>query len=287
MSKLTNRLGLPDALVRAIQNDPYDKGNADYSVTELLKPPRVRALTEKYKDQIEEDVEDSLYRLYGQLVHALLERANVKDLAEKRMFGKFSGKVLSGGFDNLTLDGEGILTDYKFTTVWKFKKDKGEDPEYAAQLNMLAALLMLNGYTVKKLQIVGLLRDFSQSEKNQSFNYPDNPIAIMPITMWPREKTTAFIEMRIAAHESAKQELPECTSDERWAKPDVYAVVKGQRAISGGVQFSLEAAEKLKAENPGTRIEFRPGISVRCQNYCSISKWCDQYQKTLKKDEAV
>src|SRR5688500_18951883 len=142
--KLTNKLGLPDAIIRAIQNDDYDKGECDYSVTELLKPPRVRALAEKHKADIEEDAEYQLYRLYGKLVHKILEQANVKDFAEKRIFAKFGDKVISGQFDNLTLDDSGVLSDYKMTTAWKFKKNAPPEPDWVAQLNMLTELLRLN-----------------------------------------------------------------------------------------------------------------------------------------------
>ena len=37
---LTNEHGAPEAFVRAIQNDPYTKDGADFSVTELIKPPQ-------------------------------------------------------------------------------------------------------------------------------------------------------------------------------------------------------------------------------------------------------
>ena len=31
MKELTNKAGLPEPIIRAIQNDPYDKGDADFS----------------------------------------------------------------------------------------------------------------------------------------------------------------------------------------------------------------------------------------------------------------
>ena len=41
---LTNKHNLPEAIVAAIMNDSYTKGDADISVTELLSPPQLRAL---------------------------------------------------------------------------------------------------------------------------------------------------------------------------------------------------------------------------------------------------
>jgi hypothetical protein len=286
VKKVTNKLGLPSAIVKAIINDPYSKGDSDYSVTELLKPPRLRRLTELHEHELEEDVEDSLYRLYGQIAHGILERGNSSDLAEKRFFADFNGKKISGQIDTLSLDSKKVLTDFKFTTVWKFKKDQPADQEWTAQLNMQLELLRRNGLDASALQIVGLIRDYRTREKLQfPDSYPDNAICIMPIEIWPRDKTTAFINMRIAEHEAAKVDLPNCSDNDRWAEPNIWAVMKGKKAIPGGKQFSQEAAEKMCSENAGTRVEFRKGTSKRCENYCAVSKFCVQYQSSLESKE--
>jgi len=283
--KFSNRLGLPQAIVNAMQNDPYSKNGADYSVTELLKPARIRALTEKHKEELSEDVEDGLYRLYGQIVHGILERGNAADLAEKRFFGTFSGKIVSGQIDTLTLDANEILSDFKFTTAYKFKPNQEPEPDWVSQMNLQLELLRINGYDAEKLQIVGLIRDHSKLEAKRSpDSYPQSPIAILDIPIWPREKTVAFINMRIAEHESAKQELPECSDSDRWAKKNAYAVVKGARAVNGGVQYSLAAAKEILKKHPGARIEFRPGENVRCANYCSVAQFCSQYQELIKQN---
>lgn len=286
MSKLTNIKGFPDALARAIENDSYDRGDSDYTVTQLLKPARLSALEEKHAHEIEEDVEKGLYRLYGQLVHALIERANATDLVEKRFFAEFVGKKVSAQVDNLSLIGK-VLSDYKFTTAWGFKADKGPKPEHVAQLNVQLELMRRNGLDAEKLQIVGLLRDWQIREAKADPNYPQAPVVVMDIPIWSREQTVSFIQMRIAEHVAARVFLPECSSEERWAKPDTWAVIKrGQkRAINGGVQFSKELAETISAKNPGTHVVFRPGESVRCSSYCPVAKFCTQFKKS-KEDES-
>jgi hypothetical protein len=92
--------------------------------------------------------------------------------------------------------------------------------------------------------------------------------------------------MRIAAHEDAKKSIPECSSDERWAKPDTWAVVKrGQkRAINGGVQLSEEGAQKVAEKNPGTFVQYRKGESTRCASYCSVSNFCSQFKRLAGDD---
>lgn len=283
--KFTNNTNLPKALIKAMQNDPYDKGDSDFTATGLIKPSRIVALEKKHHHEIEQDAEDGLYRLYGQLVHGLLERANETDLAEKRFFTEISGAKVSAQLDTLAIE-DGILTDYKFTTAWSFKADKPAKPEWIAQLNIQLELIRRNGLDAKALRIVGLLRDWSPADAKRDANYPQAPVAILTIPMWSREQTVAYVEMRIASHREAEKKLPECSSEERWAKQDSWAVIKigNKSAMRGGVHFSLEGAKEFQSKNHGTFIEHRPGESVRCANYCSVSKFCSQYQKSLKQE---
>lgn len=281
--KLTNNSNLPAALVKALENDPYDSQGSDFTATSLLKPARVVALEKKHEHEMEEDAEKGLYRLYGQVAHGILERANMADLAEKRLFSTFTvgGKeyVVSAQLDTLSIV-DGMLSDFKFTTSWGFKADQPPKPEWIAQLNIQLELLRRNGLDAKSLQIIGLLRDWQIREARYNASYPQAPVTTQAIPMWTREQTCAFITMRIAAHVDAAKTLPQCSSEERWAKPDIWAVVKGKRAINGGVQLIKDVADNIAAKNPGTRVEYRPGESVRCSSYCSVSQFCSQFQKS-------
>lgn len=279
---ITNNSNLPVALVKAIQNDPYDRGDSDFTATQLIKPARITALEARHRHEIEEDAEDGLYRLYGQVAHGILERANMADLAEKRFFSTFTvdgiDYKVSAQMDTLSIT-DGTLSDFKFTTSWGFKKNSPPKPEWVAQLNMQLELLRRNGMDASQLQIIGLLRDWQIRDAANDENYPQKPVATLAIPIWSRAQTVAWIEMRIAEHVKARAALPECSAEERWAKPDMWAVVKGRRAINGGVQFSQQLAESICSKNAGTRVEFRPGVSTRCESYCSVSKFCSQYQR--------
>lgn len=288
--KLTNKSNLPAALLKAMANDPYDKGDSDFSVTGLIKPARLSALEERHAHEIEEDVEDGLYRLYGQLVHALLERANEVDLCETRYFYTFNvnGKdyKISAQMDTLTLT-SGKLRDFKFTTSWGFNKNREPKADWIAQLNVQRELMLLNGEDrVKSLEIVGLLRDWQIREAKYNPDYPSGPVAIQPIPVWSSAQTQAYIKMRIAAHVDAKVNLPECSPEEIWQKPTQWAVIKkgGKRAINGGVQLSPEAAAKVQEKNPGTFIEHRPGELTRCNDYCPVAQFCTQFARSKTKE---
>src|SRR5258706_69449 len=71
MITVTNKHGLPDAIVRAVLNDPYDRGDADFTVTQLLQPPQLARLTQA--NPIPEDVSDRIWALLGHAVHVILE----------------------------------------------------------------------------------------------------------------------------------------------------------------------------------------------------------------------
>ncbi len=281
---LTNKFGYPEAIWRAINNDTYSKGTADFSCTELLQPSRIYALKIKHKDEIEEDVSDRIWSLLGQSVHAILERANGKDHAEVRYFAKFGEHTVSAQIDTLDLDNF-ILSDYKCVTAWKFMGGKAPPPEYSAQLNIQLEILRRNNMDARALRIIGILRDWNMRESHANPFYPQSQIATMDIPMWSREETTAFVNERIASHIASLNILPICTPDERWASPNKFAIMKGtnRRAIKL-VDSMPEALDYLENMGPGHRIENRPGESRRCSSYCNVNKFCTWYQQQIKGD---
>ena len=59
---ITNKHGLPEALVRAVRNDPYT-GGGDISVTKLIDSPQRRQLWRQHEADIEEDVSERIWSL--------------------------------------------------------------------------------------------------------------------------------------------------------------------------------------------------------------------------------
>jgi hypothetical protein len=246
--KYTNKYGVPESVVRAIKNDSYDKGQADFSVTGLLKPARAARLEELHKHELEEDVSDRIFSLLGQSVHSVLERSARpdSDLVEKRFFTKIEGVVLSGQIDLLERD-TNTLSDFKVTKAYPFtsKGGKGQKPEWIQQLNMQLELIRSNGYDATKLQIVGIIRDWDKrctdpyQKLKYMAGYPEAEIAVVEMPIWDRDKTESFIKSRIEAHVKAKDALPLCTPAETW----------------GG---------------------------NRCKGYCTAAPFCTQFQESKK-----
>jgi len=84
MTKLTNKLNLPEPIYDAVKADPY-KGGGWISTTTLIDAPRIRVLKKIYKEELTEDASEMLWALLGSAVHGVLERANIKN-ERKRAF---------------------------------------------------------------------------------------------------------------------------------------------------------------------------------------------------------
>ena len=290
---ITNNAGYPEALVKAVENDSYSKGEGvDRSVTGLLAPPRQAALKEIHGHEIVEDVSDRTYALYGQLVHLLLERAGEQSrnaINEERLYTEVNGWKISGQTDTLTLTEDQrswIISDYKFVTAYKFKRDYSGtlvmDEGYENQLNLYGHLLRENGFKVDGLKIVAIYRDWSKLEAKRDKNYPQLGAETHEVPLWSEERAKAFMEERVRLHQDAENDLPECTDDERWAKPDKYALMPTAKSVRARKLFDSEidattwaAANNMK---PGFVVDHRKGANVRCENYCVVSEWCEQFK---------
>lgn len=277
---VTNKLNLPQPIVDAVKNDPYTKGDADYSITGLLKPARISELERRHQHDIEEDIADRLFSLQGQVVHGILERSERVAFAEERFFANIAGKRISGQVDRLVLFSKpNLLQDYKFVTLWKFQD--GVPEEFEAQTNCYNWLLKKNGFEVDALQIVAIYRDWSKPKARRDSTYPQHGVGVFDVKMWSDEETEYFIKRRVFAHETAKELLPPCSPEDRWASPDTWAVVKpgGKRAARIYLSQS-EAQEHVAAfSGKGYVVEFRKGENKRCVDYCRVAPFCEQFKQ--------
>ena len=102
--------------------------------------------------------------------------------------------------------------------------------------------------------------------------------------MWSEEEQEHFIRQRILLHQNTAtaKELIKCTPKEMWRKEDVFAVMKDGRKSALRLLPTMEKAKQyLKdnnmVENKGCCIVHRLGENVRCNHYCSVNKFCDQF----------
>ncbi len=270
-----------DAIYQAIKNDPYSRGDADYSVSDLIAPARKVALERAHENEIVENASDKIFSLVGQSIHTILERANKVGVSERRLSTVINGVKVSGGMDVYHEDG--VLIDYKTTSLYSIKGETKE--EWSQQLNAYSYILRQNGFAVNKLVIVAILRDWSKTKAKREQDYPLKQVVQLEIPLWDDEKTKAFLEERIKAHQSAKDNLPECNEKERWAKPDIFAIHKKGRASAVKLhEAESNAKNHLALLDSSHSIEFRPGESIRCASYCGAAPFCTQW-KDIKGDK--
>jgi len=276
--KFTNRLRLPDVMVRAVSNDSYTKGDADISVTELLSPPQLRALRLKHGAEIEEDVSDRMWSLLGQSTHHIIERAGLQSLSsvnEVTVMAEYCGWKLKGQADHVALD-EGTLYDFKVTSVWKVR-DNIPAPEWVQQTNIYRRLLQREvGLSIDAIAIIAILRDWSKNEASRTSGYPQAQVVRLDIPLWGEAYADHFIAERLHLHQ-APEPAP-CSDADRWVKPSKYAVMKrgAQKAVR--LFDTAQEAEELASSSAAMYVEYRPGEAVRCQNWCPVSRWCSQWQ---------
>ena len=190
--------GMPDPIYRAIQNDSYDKGDCDYSCTEILKPFLQIRLQHDHVDEIIEDPWDRLYSLYGQLMHSILERAALPTdyILETRLFLEIGGITLSGQLDTYNIDTK-TLADYKFTTVFSYLHAK---QSWANQLNILAYLAKMKGWDVKHIESIMVFRDWRMAEgrefERKGKQYP-RMVETVAQTLWDTDKAREYIVSKL------------------------------------------------------------------------------------------
>ena len=218
----TNEYNLPDAWVTAVTGDKYSKGVADFSVTELQAPARLSTLKQRHWREITEDVADRVWALYSQGVHAVL-RMGEQSPAERLMID-IEGYIVSGEPDRYCSKTK-TLSDYKMTSFSRIKFGRAPQ-DVIDQLNMYAAIYRANGLEVEFAEAIFIIRDWNKRRAVASMaraikngtqpQYPQAPVVTIAVPLRPNARVLDFIKERITAHLSARIELPNCTSEERW-----------------------------------------------------------------------
>ncbi len=289
--KITNKHNLPQTIVALASREFYSKGDADYSATEIISPPRIQRLRKRHYDEIEQDVSEMLWSMLGSALHVVAERSVIPNhVNEERLILNVNGVRLSGAIDLQHEQPDGVvISDYKFTSAWALMNDK---PEWEQQQNIYAYLVeKVKGKKVKKLEIIALVRDWSRREAMYKANYPQAPMQVIDVALWPLEKTEAYIIERLEMHRDSKvsadwgDELPPCTEDDKWIRETKFAVKKEGRKTAVRVFDNQQEADELLATLPAKDkgfVEIRKGEPVRCTgNFCGVNQWCSQYQAYL------
>jgi len=248
----TNKKMIPLHVVRGIKHSwEYSKGDADFSVTELLQPPKVRALKIQHKDELVEDYSDNIASFIGTCVHKMLENANensenldteMRINTEVNVDGK--SYIISGCIDVIDHN-ENKIIDYKTTSAYAVINDK---KDWDNQLNIYAWLYAL-AFEKKEMpsaEVVAFLKDWSKSRSKNSNTYPQSAVFTKPIIVWSMEEVENFIKERIRIHVDALTN----TQDVICSDEDVWLTSKGK--------------------------------ANRCEDWCNVNQFCNQYKNYME-----
>lgn len=237
--KVVDTFNLPADLVRAISNDPYDRGDAEYSGTDLTKPAQALILERRHDHELEIEALDRLWACAGQALHLLIERAGVDETdicREKRLFaevdaGKWGKVKISTQLDAYVQE-KGVRTvrDFKWTSAKTLIY--GGRSEWSEQINIQAWFLRENGYPEPEHgEIVAVFRDWDQGDLDDHrkkmarygkiSTYPRHEVGRIPIKLLAHAAVEAAIKAKLmllkAMEQTPDEKLVPCTDPERWA----------------------------------------------------------------------
>ena len=293
--KYTNQHKLHPAIVGAAiasegSNFPYEH---DFSATQLLRPPRIEALTAYHRADIQVDVHDSMNAMFGSTFHKIMEEGS-KQLPDPKFVEHplvasievEGSEFLVGGIIDLIYGY--AITDWKTCKTSKFIYNDFD--EWEKQLNIYAWIARNNRFVIKSLSVVAFMLDWNRHVAGRR-GIPSHNMPELTIPLWTKEKQEGFIRERILLHMDAIEQLPLCTDEERLAKPDKYALIKsGAKRASKLFDDFAEAKDTASYENEKAGrevylVETRLGDpTFRCDKFpCPVRNMCDQYKELKKK----
>ena len=282
--KVTNELGLPQAFINALNLEKHNEKGC-YSATTLLKGACETILADRHFDEIEIDVADCVWQIWGTAVHLIFERAGIEGFTEEKFEVPVSKSKVTGTVDLYDLQNETVY-DWKTAATWKVQFNDFSD--WDKQGLIYAWLMKQNGLKVKEIKFVALLKDHSKSKARKDSEYPQKPVVVHTVkaTEEALKEIEAFINLKVRQFEVAEtlvdEKLTPCTKEERWQDNDKFAVMKEGRKTAIKLFDSKEEAEKNMASLGGTYIEDRIAEPRKCADYCNCKEFCP-FWKSLNK----
>lgn len=287
--KITNELGLPEPFVEAAKSD-HVYTDKRYSATAVLKGTREAILQRRHADEIETDAADMVWAIFGSAVHQILENSQETStqLQENWLSVDMpNGYALSGIFD-LYDDSTGTVTDYKTASVWKVQM--GDYSDWRDQTLIYCWMLRQIGFNARRGEIVAMLKDHSKRKATVDPEYPQHPV--IKVSWLFTDEDFKDIERRLIAkfdeiEEAEKlpdEELPLCTPEQRWAKPEKFAVKKrgNKRALKlwkRREEAEADAESRHLRDGKDYEVERRPGEDTKCEGYCSARAFCTYWKE--------
>jgi len=298
-----------------MENERYSR-SGDYSVTDLINPPRICHLKNRHKNEIMPSLEGTISAMIGTALHEYYEKylmmwadkhdyegytleGQTKHKFEVPIIGSTCPRTLSGRYDILEGD---KMYDLKTAKVWKLIFDP-KLVDYHEQQNIYRWLLWkVKGIEVNELNIVAVYKDWMESGPlKDPRNYPAKQMMEYQLTMWDYKDTEELIRERLQVLVNTEglsdKALPLCTRDERWERHQGgeqihYGILKNREAkratkvVRGGtLDEAMVIARGMKGMTERSVIEVRYAKPKRCVKYCDVNQFCNFYQDWCQKND--
>jgi hypothetical protein len=245
----------------------------------------IQNIIDEDSDEAPEVLNDKKFRA----IKAMLSNNNfiteqTKDITtEQRWYMRIGAWIASGQYDRLDV-AKKLLEDYKTTSVYKVRNKDFKDWEQ--RMNLYRLLGAHNGIEITKLQINALMKDWRRSELKRYDDYPPHKLAVIDLPVWDLMDAHQFATERTMLHyKSASlsdEELPFCTDEERWKKPDVFKAIKPGGKKASFVSEDEEEVNKFIVEKGIAGTQYTKtvvrGQALRCEEYCAVAPFCSQYK---------
>jgi hypothetical protein len=287
---ITNKLNLPEGIVKAVDTEPHNKSEKDLSATTLLKGIKEIILTWRHWDELTDDAADRIWAVFGTAVHSVLETEGKDDFAEIKLAAGVGEVTVTGQIDNYDM-ATATVTDYKTASVYKVMVGDFED--WRMQGLIYSWLLVENGFKIDNCRFIALLKDHSKSKARNDRSYPQSPALAyeFPVTAKDIFNAEKYVIERVTEYlkylDKPDDEIPPCTDKERWASETTYAVKKPGRKTAVRVLPGKAEADRMASElGAGHYVETRPGVSKKCAEYCVCCEFCNFYNNIVKLQES-
>jgi hypothetical protein len=285
-NEISKQEGLPASLNSYLNADGYDAGSlpTDISATRLKDSPRIGRLWSQHRDKITDKPLSRGFAKLGEAWHHHMEmHAPDHWIVERRFYASVHGKMISGALDAVEPVGgdDCIVWDYKLMTAYKAQTDL---KEFERQLNIYAFLLRQNGLNPVSLRISACIRDWADWRSRTDNSYPSTMFPVYELPLWSADEAEEYVRSRVKHH--TQEEMPLCSDEERWLSAPKYAVISEKTKKTLRLFDSHDEALNYKTKSPVV-IEKREAEPVRCQRFCDVAEFCDQYQAELIGKELI
>lgn len=283
---VTNKKNLPLAFVNAVSVRRHNAPGC-FSATTLNKGAKEIVLTDRHYDELETDAAENVWAIFGTAVHALLESQKDDNFHEERFKVPVGNSFVTGQVDSYDME-HGVINDWKTASVWKVIK--ADFADWRAQGLTYAWLLSKSGLEVKKCRFVALLKDHSKTKAKTDADYPKTPVFTYEfnVTAADLAETEKRIIDKVQAIEAAYKLdddiIEPCSDAERWADPEIFAVMKNGRKSAVKLCKTQAEADALAGELGNAHyVEVRPAVSKKCADYCPCKDFCNFYRAEAAK----